>query len=354
MRKSIKWLTCVLALVLICGAMLTGCSNKPAETSPSASTSASASAGTDGEKGKLPDRDLTFAIYLRRLSQAYYKYEHDGAVQAMEDHNKETGRNDKLVVYDHNGDLQREIANVEDSIVTKVDVGIINPIDIVGSNGCIDALVRAGIPVVNIDGESTNSDKCDLVIVSNNREAGRLQMEKLCEKLGGKGNIIMFCDSTNANSKIRYDGAMEELKKYPDIKVLEVYDGETSVEKTLDVMQNFMQSYQEEGIDGVWTFSDTASNGAVSATVGTPLEGKIVITGVNGDAINLGLIRDGKQYGTSAQFPFQLGYQGVMNAFKLMEGETFDEKIYIDVEWVDKDNVQKFIDVAEAQGQKVG
>ena len=124
--------------------------------------------------------------------------------------------------------------------------------------------------------------------------------------------------------------------RYPDVKVLETYDGETSVEKCLDVMQNFMQSYQSEGIDGVWTFSDTAANGAVSATVGTPLEGKIIITGIDGNVINLGLIRDGKQYGSAAQFPFQLGYQGVEYGFRIMAGEKFDEKIFVDVEWVDK------------------
>ena len=290
--------------------------------------------------GKDP---LKFGIFHRTLASEFYSAIQAGAQQAMEDHNAQHGRKDILIAYDHNRDLNREMANIEDAVVEGINVALFNPIDPVGSARCLEVLVNAkDILTINIDGESKNSDLADMILVSNNYEAGRIQMEKLCTALNGKGNIIMFLDSTNANSNIRSEGAKEELKKFPNINVLETYDGETSIEKILNVFQNFMQAYADVGIDGTWSFSDTGSTAVCAAVAGTNLAGKIIVCGLDGNPLNLDLIKDGQQYGSAAQFPYDIGYRSVMYAFDMLAGKKFDKKILIDIQWIDKNNVDDY------------
>ncbi|MGI6004673.1 MAG: sugar ABC transporter substrate-binding protein [Christensenellales bacterium] len=294
------------------------------------------------------DDGIFVGVFLRTIASNYYNATNMGALRAMEDWNKERGRNDTIQVYDHGDNIAKEINNVEDAINIGVDVAVINPIDPQGSIACMDMLDEAGVITINIDGMFNNAEKAQGRIQSRNEEGGELEMRKLCEALGGKGNILMFCNSANANSEIRKIGAMRALEDFPDINVLYIYDGETTLEKSLDAMQNFMQRFQADGIDGVWAFSDTISQGAAAAVSGTELEGKIKIAGLNGDVTSLELIKEGKQMGSAAQFPEVLGYEGVMMGLKMAIGEMEpmdpDDKVWLDMEWVDQSNVDEHIE----------
>ncbi|MGI6005508.1 MAG: sugar ABC transporter substrate-binding protein [Christensenellales bacterium] len=318
MRKAYKLIVIVLIAVLALSLMVSGCQQK---------------------------RDhLVIGLFLRNLTSPFYNAIRAGAETAIAEQNEARGRKDVLDIKDHGGDIAKEIANYEDAINTGLDIALANPIDPQGSMETINLLAAADndIVIVNIDGEYADTSKADAIIVSRNEEAGRLQMEKLAEKMGGKGNIIVFANSANANSNIRLKGMEAELAKYPDIKILEKWDSETTIEKCMDAMQNFMQSYQAEGIDGVWNFSDTPANGAASAIKGTPLEDTCVVTGIDANYLNLQLIRDGVQYGSAAQFPDRLGKRGVEVGLEIkLDGKTFTEKEFIDVEWVDQSNVEE-------------
>ena len=347
-RKITARLVTLLLVILLlagCGTAPVAITQAPATVMPTGQPAATPVATEfNPEKDVWGKEPIVIGIFLKTLAHQYYNQEKDGAVKAMADHNAKYGRNDQLVIYDHNRDLQREMANAEDAIISGIDVALVNPIDVVGSNGMIEALKKAGIKVINFDGQSKMVDICDAFIGSDNYEAGRLQMEKLLEMIGHKGNIIMFLDSTNTNSAIRAQGANDELKKWPDVKVLEVFDGPAKVEEGLDAMQNFIQAYASVGINGVWCFSDTMGQGVASAIAESTQAGKIKITSLDGNKIILDMIKQGKHNGTVAQFPFDLAYQCVNMGFGLMAGQKYPEKIFIDVEWIDLSNVDKYYD----------
>ena len=71
----------------------------------------------------------------------------------------------------------------------------------------------------------------------------------------------------------------------------------------------------------------------------------IIITGIDGSVVAKELIQQGKQYGSAAQFPVELGYQGVMTAYNLLIGKQPEEQTtYVDVAWICKDNVADYIE----------
>ena len=69
-------------------------------------------------------------------------------------------------------------------------------------------------------------------------------------------------------------------------------------------------------------------------------------------------IANGEMTGSVAQLPVEEGYQGVMNAYKILEGETVEKQQPLDVVVLNKDNVADFRKDLEAQiaesGVKLG
>ena len=78
----------------------------------------------------------------------------------------------------------------------------------------------------------------------------------------------------------------------------------------MEAMTSLLNAYPDQ-IDGVWNFSDTPAQGAVSAVEAAGELDDVVITGIDGSVVAKELIQQGKQYGSAAQFPVELGYQGV-------------------------------------------
>nr|WP_122012881.1 sugar ABC transporter substrate-binding protein [Maliibacterium massiliense] len=322
MKKHNAKLALLLALALVCAASLLGC----------------------GAKEQAKDEGaLEFGLIIRTVNVPFFVNVYQGVQDAFADYNKENGTQHKLTMLDSNTDLQKETNNAEDLINSKVDCVFLVTVDPQGSIATLDTLDRAGIPVVIIDSGCNNAELAKAFIKTDNVAAGRIEMEHLAEAMGGKGNLIVFEDSTNANSRDRAQGRDEVLAKYPDIKIIDTHDGKNTVDAALEVFNNFMQSHGED-IDAVWTFSDTAAQGVIAALEGTKLQEKVLVAGINGDDIAKGFIKEGKQFGTSAQFPYKLGYDGANLGFKVMRGEEIKEPLVLMTpEWIEKDNIDKFL-----------
>nr|WP_122012653.1 sugar ABC transporter substrate-binding protein [Maliibacterium massiliense] len=355
MKKNTRTLMALVLVLTLMATLLVGCGQKKQDASfnypspdASASVSASASASTDANKGRTPladspekiEKDIVFGMPVKAMSALFYVELAKGVQRAIDEMNEKSGRNDKVIIMDDNRDLQKEAANVEDLITQKVDVMILVCMDPIGSvpslNACLK--VQDRMPTVIIDAPCNGSEKADAVIVSNNKEGGRLEMEMLAKALNGKGKIVCLEDTTNPNSEIRSQGRDEELKKWPDIEVLQIEDGIGTVDKALEVMNNLMQAHPD--IDGVWCFSDSPAQGAVAAVDAAGKIDKIKVCGLDGSVTAKQLIREGKQYGSAAQFPIQLGYDGVMTGYDLLCGKApASQTKYVDVAWIDASNI---------------
>ena len=105
------------------------------------------------------------------------------------------------------GDISKQIANIEDLIAQEVDVIITTPNDTTALNATLQEAMDAGIKVIllcaGIDG-----DTYDTLITVYETEFGRVGAEWLVEQLGGEGKIICLNGISGVStSELRYQGA---------------------------------------------------------------------------------------------------------------------------------------------------
>ena len=288
--------------------------------------------------------DVKIALIVKQRRELFYASIESGFLNAVEEAQAMVDYNIEAQVLDDNTDLAKELENVQYTIDNGFDIVVFVAMDPKSSVPAFDLLVASDVKTLIVDAPCDGSEKCDAVIVSANEEAGRMQMEKLCEQLGGKGNVLILTDSTNPNAAIREQGAMAELENWPDVKIIAEGEGDipnVNVDKAQQKMNELYQVYGSE-INGIWTFSDTPAQGAIAALQESQSEG-IVVTGIDGNAVAKQLIQGGQMYGTAAQFPNALGYDGVVAGLEILAG-TYDQEqtIYVPVQWIDSSNVDEY------------
>ncbi|NWE37783.1 substrate-binding domain-containing protein, partial [Pseudomonas gingeri] len=111
-------------------------------------------------------------------------------VQAMQDRAKASPDDVKLQVEDSASDVVRQLNQVESFISQKVDAIIVNPADTAATRKITEKANAAGIPLVYMNSRpEVDTFPPGVVFVGTDERAiGRMQMEYLAEKMGGKGN----------------------------------------------------------------------------------------------------------------------------------------------------------------------
>jgi inositol transport system substrate-binding protein len=124
---------------------------------------------------------------------------------------------------DAQGDVVRQLNQVEGFLNQKVDAVIVLPVDTAATANMTRAAVAAKTPLVYVNRhpDDRTLPKGVVTVASNDIEAGQLQMRYLAEKLGGKGNVaIIMGDLAQNATHDRTEGVKQVLKDFPGIKVV--------------------------------------------------------------------------------------------------------------------------------------
>jgi ribose transport system substrate-binding protein len=142
----------------------------------------------------------------------------------------------ELIINSSGPDVQKQIAAIDDMISQKVDAILINPVSDTALNPVIAEAVKAGIVVVDFD--QNVSSKLPFKVTGDFIEMGAAHAQFIADTLGGKGNVILNRGVAGFEADTdMYKGAVDVLKKYPDIHIVaEVYgkwdDGVSQAELT--------------------------------------------------------------------------------------------------------------------------
>ena len=101
----------------------------------------------------------------------------------------------KVTVADAQDDTAKQISGIEDLILQKVDILLVNPTDSSAISSAVQSANEAGIPVITIDRSSEEGD-IETFIASDNVAGGELAAEYLVKaasisvtKLGAQGGM---------------------------------------------------------------------------------------------------------------------------------------------------------------------
>src|SRR5579863_4168289 len=137
--------------------------------------------------------------------------------KSMDDKARELGV--QLIVNDAQRSADKQVQQAESFIAQKVDAIILNPCEVEASSPAVEKALAAGIPVVNVNSETRTAPTA--FVGSRDEDSGRIAMEYIAQRLGGKGNVVMMHGFMGQAAQIKRDqGAREVLAKNPGLKML--------------------------------------------------------------------------------------------------------------------------------------
>ncbi len=247
----------------------------------------------------------------------------------------------KLVVNDAQRSAERQVQQIENFIVQRVDAIILNPCEVEASSPAVEKAIAAGIPIVNVN--SVTRAAPSAFVGSRDEESARLAMEYIAERLGGKGGVLMMHGYMGQAAQLKRDaGAREVLAKHPGLTLLAAQTAEWDRAKAVTLMENWLQAHGD-AIDAVFAQNDEMAMGALLAVERAKKKDAIIVVGVDAIADALQAVKDGRLDATVFQDGAGQGGGAVEAAVKLVRGQPVEKETFIPFRLVTRENVGEFV-----------
>lgn len=253
---------------------------------------------------------------------------------------------------DGQGDINKQIAAVEDLITKGVDALLLNPKDPMALVAVTKVAKAANIPVFIIDSSIDPSAEFVTTIQSDNLANGQLAGEWVAKKFGSKKMKIALL-SGNAGNPVgltRKQGLLqgiteEQLRSlgYIDLNVVTQMYTEWTYAGGLKAMEDILVAHPDVNV--VITESDVCVLGAIKAIAQAGKTNDIlIVAGADGQKEAIKYIMDTDFYGcTAMNSPVQIGKNAVEAAIQYINGKRdFAKKSYTAPLLITKENAAQY------------
>lgn len=232
----------------------------------------------------------------------------------------------ELIVVDAGDDAAKQASDIEDLISKDISVLIVNPVDSDAVAPAVQSAVDKGIKVISVD-RAVNGVDVDCAIASDNVAGAKMATEYLVELVGEGAKVAELEGVSGASATIdRGEGFHAVADEKLDVVAKQTANFNRS--EGMDVMENMLQSNSD--IKGVFAHNDEMALGAVEAIAGKD----IIVVGFDATDDALAAIKDGKMAATVAQKPELMGQTAVETAVKIINGESIEKTIPVEVELI--------------------
>ncbi|MED3889199.1 ribose ABC transporter substrate-binding protein RbsB [Peribacillus frigoritolerans] len=281
---------------------------------------------TDDKKEKKDSmKDVKVGVSISTLNNPFFVSLKDG----IEKEAKEKGM--KVTVVDAQDDTAKQISGIEDLILQKVDVLLVNPTDSAAISSAVKDANDAGIPVITIDRSSDEGD-IETFIASDNVAGGEMAAEYLVKELGEKAKVVEL-EGVSGASATRERGKGFHNIADKQLEVLTSQTAEFDRTKGLNVMENILQGNKD--IQAVFAHNDEMALGAIEAIKAAGKD--IIVVGFDGNDDALKAVESGELKATIAQQPSLIGEEAVNAAEKILKGDKVDDTISVPLKLVTKE-----------------
>ena len=288
------------------------------------------SGGTDAT-GDGANKSITFALSTQ--ANSFMVQMREGAQKKAD----ELGLT--INFQDASDDSATQANQLANAAATGAGAVIVNPTDSDAMASAVKQLTDAKIPVVAVD-RAVNNAEVSSYIASDNVGGGKQAAKALSEAINGEGEILVLQGKTGSSaSRERGQGFEEGLKDSPNIKVVAKQTAEFERVKGLDVTTNLLQAHPN--VKAIFAENDEMALGAIEA-LGDKAGKDVIVVGFDGVEDALKAIKEGTMYAAIAQQPADMAAQAVVEASKLLKGESATKEMQVDVVTVTKENVDKF------------
>ncbi len=160
---------------------------------------------------------------------------------------------------------EKQIADLEDLAVKKPDVVLINTMFANAITPGVEALHKAGIPVVVLSSPLGQGVKMDCWVSGDQHAITRQQAELVAKALNYEGNWVQIEGQPGSLiNKARGDAWMEVFNKYPKLKRTGQFIGNYVRHEALKIMEDVLQSHKEP-LKMVYGHNDEMALGIIQA-----------------------------------------------------------------------------------------
>lgn len=236
--------------------------------------------------------------------------------------------------------INKQISQMEDCIQKKVDGIILHPTSGTALMPTVKKAIKAGIRV------STEHAPLSSSIVPHvweaPQEAGRLMGALLVVATKGKGKIAALPGPPGqAEAMALWQGFSEYVKNFPEIKIVAVDRGDTSVAAALKSSEDILTAHPD--VSGIYTWFEMMAQGTVQALKARglkPGQVKIITAWVGPETLSL--MKEGWiQYALPGR-AVEVGRTSVRNMAKMLQGEKVPMITGVPMIAIGADEVDRF------------
>lgn len=245
---------------------------------------------------------------------------------------------DRAIPLDCGGNQAIQNELIEDMLTEGIDVMILAPVDAAGVAPALEALRKAGVPVINVGLQVEDTGLVDYTVMSDTAEAGALCAADALERQPGGGRVIVLEDAANpldAAAVAAWDSRMtgEEWEQVGR------WDCGGSIDRAREVMAGYLAE-NPGAVDVIFAGTDAVACGAVAALQDAKVrQGNVLVYGVGGTPEAKQLIGGGWMTATASQSPSAIGARATEIAYQLMDDTLPPKENSIDVTLITPENI---------------
>lgn len=343
-KRSLVGTICLMAATAM---IMGGCgSTKTAETeAPKTEAQTTAEKGetvpaeTETEE-KKEEETASDKHYVIGVSQPTMTHPIRKAGNVLIDEWKENHPNVEIIVSDGQLKADKQIADIEDMIAKKVDAILVAAHQSPTLVPVLEQAKEAGIPVIAFDRVLTDKSVQVCEIINDDVTAGKTCADLIVEGMGEEGEIVILEGvSGSAVTVNRQEGFMEEIKNYPNIKIVADQTANFQRVQAVDLFENMLQA--NPNIKGVFCHNDEMALGAAKVLKDAGIKG-VTVVGIDGQKDALEAIIAGDMYGTVRKI-VEMEY-ALDEAYKYLETGSCEESILLESLKIDSSNVNEVYD----------
>lgn len=239
----------------------------------------------------------------------------------------------ELISVDAGDDSAKQAGDIEDLISKGIKVLIVNPVDSDAVAPAVEAAIGKGIKVISVD-RIVNGVEVDCSIASDNVAGARLAAEYLVEQVGEGAKAVELEGVSGASATIDRGAGFHEVAD-EKLNVCASQTANFNRAEGMTVMENMLQANPD--VQCVFAHNDEMALGAIEALGGKD----VLVAGFDATDDAIAAVKEGRMAATVAQKPDLMGATAVETAQKLMNGETVEKSIPVEVKLVTKDNADE-------------
>ena len=252
-------------------------------------------------------------------------------------------------IFDGQGNDDVENSLIENAIINKYDVIIIQPNNGEAQRPYAEKVVAAGIICITTNARIDGIEGASSVDADPYKQAAVNAVAALTQIPQGANVVVLNGPPGNFHAdERRRSWKIEFFDKRPDVKIVGEQIANWNKDEALSFMETWIQANNR--IDAVISMNDNMAAGALEAVKGNPRFNNLLVYGVDGTAEACLLIKEGKMTSTCMQSAYDLSEKILDTVNKLVNKEATQIDTDIGNPLVNKDNVDEYIEMYKKTG----